>query len=251
VPISSEDQRAAGKNRTDNRRCLGWGYLRPRPFPLIMSTGDSARDWWGQLRRHSHDDRPLKIAGLSVFMGIFFTAYFSLLKSPIFPVKEMPLTVLDQAISFHPWALLLYVSLWVYVSLPPMLIAGRVDLVRYGWAAAAVSAGGMVIFFFHPTRIPPPSIDWSQFPSFSFLRQVDQSGNACPSLHAAFAVFSAIWLDRLLRRAGAPVWPRCANACWCIGILYSTLATKQHVAIDVAAGVALGAVGTAWRPTKN
>jgi membrane-associated phospholipid phosphatase len=65
-------------------------------------------------------------------------------------------------------------------------------------------------------------------------------GNALPSLHAAFAVFSAIWLDRLLRRVGAPLWPRIANACWGLGILYSTIATRQHVAVDIAAGSALG-----------
>ena len=33
-----------------------------------------------------------------------------------------------------------------------------------------------------------------------------------------------------------------SNWAWCIGIVYSTLATLQHVAVDVLAGLALGVV---------
>ena len=40
----------------------------------------------------------------------------------------------------------------------------------------------------------------------------------------------------------AGVLARVANWLWCLGILYSTIATRQHVAIDVAAGAVLGAV---------
>jgi len=36
------------------------------------------------------------------------------------------------------------------------------------------------------------------------------------------------------------------NACWCVGICYSTLATKQHLLIDVLAGAALGLAGGWW-----
>ncbi len=74
------------------------------------------------------------------------------------------------------------------------------------------------------------------------LKAADASGNACPSLHAAFAVFSAVWIGRLLRRLGAPVLFHAANLCWCAGILYSTIATRQHVAVDLYAGTLLGLV---------
>jgi len=69
---------------------------------------------------------------------------------------------------------------------------------------------------------------------------MDASGNACPSLHVATAVFSAIWLHHLLRRFGAPPWILIANWVWCSGIVYSALATRQHVAVDVLAGLVLG-----------
>ena len=44
----------------------------------------------------------------------------------------------------------------------------------------------------------------------------------------------------------APRWLALINACWCVGICYSTLATKQHLLIDVLAGAALGLAGGWW-----
>jgi membrane-associated phospholipid phosphatase len=38
---------------------------------------------------------------------------------------------------------------------------------------------------------------------------------------------------------------RLLNGAWCAAILYSTLATKQHVAVDLFAGAALGLAGAA------
>ena len=56
-----------------------------------------------------------------------------------------------------------------------------------------------------------------------------------------FAVFTAIWLARILRETGAGGGLRALNWLWCAGIVYSTLATRQHVALDAVAGAALGA----------
>jgi membrane-associated phospholipid phosphatase len=69
---------------------------------------------------------------------------------------------------------------------------------------------------------------------------MDASGNALPSLHVATAVFSGIWLHHLLRRFGAPPWILILNWAWCTGIVYSAMATRQHVAVDVLAGLVLG-----------
>jgi membrane-associated phospholipid phosphatase len=208
-------------------------------------------DWRRSLSRATQQDRHWKLSGLTVFMAVFFVIYFLLMKYPVFPVTEMPETMIDRWVRFHPAALWLYASLWFYVSLPPMLLDTRKRLIRYGWAAGAVAAFGLAIFFFWPTKIPAAIVDWSRYSRFAFLRQIDASGNACPSLHAAFAVFSAVWLGRLLRQAGAPLWVRGASVLWGAGIVYSTLATKQHVALDVAAGVVLGLAGAAWRQAEK
>jgi len=46
----------------------------------------------------------------------------------------------------------------------------------------------------------------------------------------------------LLRELGAPQVVRAGNWLWCMGIVYSTLATRQHVAVDAVAGALLGAI---------
>ncbi|NOT68045.1 MAG: inositol phosphorylceramide synthase [Methylophilaceae bacterium] len=183
-----------------------------------------------------------KSLGTMLFISLFFTAYFYLLKTPAYSTTVMPITWLDKLIAFQPLALPVYLSLWVYVSLPPALLATRRELYRYGWAMAGTCLAGLIIFYFWPTAAPAVNIDWSQYRYVDFLKNLDASGNACPSLHVATAVFSGIWLHRLLRSFGAPLWILLINGSWCLGILYSTIAIRQHVAVDVLAGMVLGAL---------
>ncbi|MGE5626217.1 MAG: phosphatase PAP2 family protein [Bacillota bacterium] len=182
----------------------------------------------------------LKTTGIIAGIAVFMALYFTLLRHPAFPVHVIPLTPLDRFVGFAPWAIVLYVSLWVYISIVPALLEWS-ELPRYLAAAVLLSVVGFVSFFLWPTAVPPPGIDWGTHPAVAFLKTVDAAGNACPSLHVAFAVLSALWLRRLLGTLGAPAWIRWLNGLWCLGILYSTLAVKQHVALDLYAGAALGA----------
>ncbi len=153
----------------------------------------------------------------------------------------MPLTAVDRLIGFRPAALPLYLSLWFYVSLAPALLIVRRELVSYSLAAIGLSAIGLGIFLLWPTAVPRPDVDWSQHPTVAMLKSADATGNACPSLHVAFAVFTAIWFARLLRQMEAGRFVRALNWLWCVGILYSTIAIRQHVSLDVLAGAVLGA----------
>ncbi|MGA8259606.1 MAG: phosphatase PAP2 family protein [Arenicellales bacterium] len=184
----------------------------------------------------------LKGIGTMIFIAVFFGAYFYLLKAPAFPTTVMPITFLDQLIGFQPLALPLYVSLWVYVSLPPALLATRRELYFYGTALAVPCLIGLTVFYFWPTAVPAANIDWARYPEMSFLKDMDASGNACPSLHVTTAVFSGVWLHHLLRRLEAPRSILVFNLLWGAGIVYSTVATRQHVVVDVLAGIVLGAL---------
>ncbi|MGH9436694.1 MAG: phosphatase PAP2 family protein [Terriglobia bacterium] len=216
------------------------------PVPDRVIKNDEVHEkWTRRLLWTAKTDLPLKVVGTTVFLTLFFIAYFWLLNHPMFPVTVIPVTFLDRWIGFEPWSLVLYASLWVYATLPLALQEDRRRIISYGWAATGLSLAAMLIFFFWPTATPKPDIDWALYPSFSFLKTVDQVRNACPSLHAAFAVFSGLWLERQFRRMGAPAIVRILNGFWCLGILYSTLATRQHVAIDLFSGAALGAVAFA------
>ena len=184
----------------------------------------------------------LKGIGTMLFIGVFFGAYFYLLKHPASTPTPMPLIWLDRMVDFQPMALPVYLSLWLYVSLPPLFIDTRRELFGYGLAIGLMCGAGLAIFYFWPTVVPVPDIDWSQHPDMNFLKNIDAAGNACPSLHVATALFSSLWLHRSLRRIKGPRWLMSVNVLWCAGIIYSTMAIRQHVAVDVAAGMLLGAI---------
>jgi len=203
----------------------------PSPSPWLRAAGRRLVAFW-----------PYKLAGITAGMTLFFFAYFWLLHHPLRPPLIMPFTTLDRWVPFQPFTLPLYLSLWVYVSLAPGLIGDRRELASYGGAALALSVAGLGLFLAWPTAVPPPGQTWAPDSAFAFLKDVDASGNACPSLHVAFAVFTALELARLLRGLGAGRTVALLNWLWCAGILYSTIATRQHVALDVAAGAALGAI---------
>jgi membrane-associated phospholipid phosphatase len=215
--------------------------------PLI-----SAHPWRTQLRQRIGILWHIKALGVPGGIAAFFWGYFWVLRNPLAELTILPLTALDRLVAFRPEALVLYASLWVYVSLAPALLKSFRELISYGVATLAMSLIGLGIFLFWPTAVPAFDVDVAQNPLFSVLQRIDLNGNACPSLHVSFAIFSGVWLDSILREIRAPGLVRLLNWLWCAGIVYSTLATRQHVALDVYAGTVLGVVVAllhlgAWR----
>ncbi len=183
---------------------------------------------------------PLKFAGISAFIWVFFIGYFELLRHPPYPVTVMPLTGLDHWIPFQPAAVVAYLSLWVYVGIAPGLMLRLRELLGYGCWAGALCLTGLACFWLWPTAVPRLVLPATDFPGFATLQGVDAAGNACPSMHVAIAIFSAAWIESLLRLTKSPAALRLLNAAWFLAIVWSTLAIKQHVVLDVLAGAALG-----------
>ena len=208
-----------------------------------VSASPGPRAWYRQAGARIVRNLPIKLVGTPAVIFAFFGVYRHLLNYPRFPVTEMPLTALDQLIRFWPPALILYVSLWVYITIPSALSPTFRELVYYAWTIGVVCLIGLAVFFVWPTAVPPPGFDRAQYPGFKVLSGLDAAGNACPSLHVATVVFAAIWLDAILREMDAGRVAQGVSWLWGLGIVYSAMATKQHVAIDVAAGAALGVVG--------
>jgi len=200
---------------------------------------DAAQGCWARMGVRLRARVWLKVPGTLVFMWLFFVGYFHLLRHPAQAAFVMPLTAIDRWVDFQPWALWPYVSLWVYVVLPPALMPNTRELIRYGWWIGGLCIAGLACFYLWPTAVPLPAADFAPPASFDLMRGVDAAGNACPSLHVATAAFSALWLERMLRDLAAPRWLRAASACWFVLIVWSTLAVKQHVWWDVAAGLLL------------
>lgn len=177
-------------------------------------------------------------------IAVFFYAYFWVMRHPLSAVTVMPVTWVDELIGFQPLSFPLYAFLWVYISLGAALAKDLRELAALGMASLAMSLVGLAVFMFLPTRVPDFGIDWSLYPTMQFLKNVDATGNAFPSLHAAFCVFAAVVLHAQLKAIGAAHWLRAGNLLVGVGILYSTMATRQHVALDAVAGAVLGAAAS-------
>lgn len=203
-----------------------------------------ARTWSESLRNRASTIWVLKMLATTLGIAVFFYAYFWVMRHPLSTVTEMPATWLDRMIGFWPPSFLLYVSLWAYVALGSALLRDARELAAWGAASIAMIVVGLGAFLAWPTRIPDSEIDWSLYPSLHFLKTVDVSGNACPSLHVAFAAFSAVALHKTLIAVGAPRALLALNLLWALGIVYSTVATRQHVALDVFAGALVAAAGS-------
>jgi membrane-associated phospholipid phosphatase len=204
----------------------------------LPSASDTAA-WTGEAARRLGTLCWLKCASTTLGITGFFMAYFWVMEHSLGRFTVMPLTALDRAISFRPDALPLYLSLWVYVSLPSALCANARELGSYALGCLALGLAGLSVFLLWPSAVPAFGIDWSVHPWMAFMKSVDEVGNACPSMHVAFAVFAAVWLQRQMRHMRVPRWLYLLSVFWCVGIVYSTIATRQHVALDAYAGIVL------------
>ena len=208
--------------------------ITPRP------TGTSG--WLRRLGRRFVIHWPLKAFGTTAFMGLFFWSYFWILEHPRSVAVVMPEIWLDRWVGFVPSAFPIYVSLWLYVFLPPAVMGNLRALVWFGVWVGAMCLFCLALFWWFPTQTPLVEMDWSLYPGLAVVKGVDAAGNACPSLHVASAVFGLCWMHRILVQLRSPAVLRWISAVQCVAIVWSTMATLQHVALDVFAGVAVGLV---------
>lgn len=197
---------------------------------------------WKEIRERFKSHCLLKGIGSTVAISAFFVCYFMILQNPVLPVRMVPVLRLDEWIPVLPWSVWIYFSLWVYICLPQSLMREVRPMGHYLSGSVLLAMLGLLIFLGYPTAVPDWDIDWSSYSFIAFLKETDASGNALPSLHVAFALFSGLWLAGLLKRLGAhPVW-HWGNGIWCAAIVASTMTTKQHVLWDVLSGALLGSV---------
>ena len=182
---------------------------------------------------------PLKAAGTTLFIYLFFRGYFWVMENPNSTPFTVPTTTIDDLIPFSILGLPVYLSLWIYVSLVPALLNSLRALLNYGLWISAMCVACLLFFWFFPTATPTAEIDVARYPSMAFLR-VDTGLNAFPSLHVASAVFTSAWLTLLMRRINAPAYMNALNITYCLLIIWSTMAVRQHVFWDAVSGTLIG-----------
>ena len=201
---------------------------------------DSGSQWAAELALRARGLFVPTIIGTTVFNGLFFVGYFYVQRHPVHAPIMMPVIPLDLMISFQPLALLAYVSLWIYIGAGPGLQRTYPELAAYALWMAGLCITGLAIFYFWPTQMPSLTLDAPAHSAIAVLHRLDKTGNACPSMHVAVAIFTLGRVEEVLHSTRAPLWLRLVNVAWFVVIVYSTLAVKQHVALDVAGGALLG-----------
>jgi membrane-associated phospholipid phosphatase len=178
--------------------------------------------------------------GMTILVGVmFWSLYLFLSRHAFFSIHKLPITPLDTLAGFQPrpWALV-YESNFLLVGIIPWLIASRDCLRRYVVGFALLSGTCFLIFALFPVAAPRPA-DLGGNHFLIFITRVDGPLNAFPSLHAGTLVYALALARRLF---GGRLGPVVAGMLliWAGLILFATLATKQHYALDLLAGGMLG-----------
>lgn len=173
--------------------------------------------------------------GRAILLGylLFCVFYLGANRVAIREPHVLQPSVVDRAIPFLPWTIAVYLSQFLFLFLALWLQTDSRRLTRAFVAIAIATVLSCAIFVAWPTTLPRPPV---QNAAFDALWLFDVPTNCFPSLHTALAAIAVVF------------WPRRGRwlaAVWAAAIIVSTLTTKQHVAIDVAGGLAIAAVAVA------
>ena len=180
-----------------------------------------------------------KVALSAALTLLFCIPYFTLQHVVVFPVRTLDLTAIDRAVAFDPRWVWIYQSVYVLIAMVPWLATSRPLLERYARGFVGLSVVAFACFLFFPVAGPrPETVPTTGM--FSWLVWYDKPTNAMPSLHVGLAAYTVMfgaratagWRDPSTRLRLVAI-----GVLWVAAIAYAALATKQHYAVDVPAGV--------------
>jgi membrane-associated phospholipid phosphatase len=189
-----------------------------------------------------HSNLVLKLFLLLALPTVVTAAYLAVQRIVVFPTRNVPANWFDHAIAFEPRWVWVYLSLYLLNPISPLLTQSRKDLLRYARGILFLFATGCVCFLIFPVAGPRPTApqgDWL----YHRLILVDRPYNSFPSLHAACAVYAVLYATYASRDSSRPELRKFLLSLawlWAGLILYSTIATRQHFAIDLVPGIFLG-----------
>ncbi len=194
----------------------------------------------------------VKLILLVVLNLLVYVRYLFLQRHHFFPTTTMPTNFCDRLIPFSAQTVWIYLSIYLLMPIGPFLLDQRQQIFRYAIGILSLSLIADVIFLFWPTSCLRPDATGTNA-VYQSLIGIDNPFHAFPSLHAAFAVYSARCGTMVMGEVSeSRFWQR-GLWLWAFLILLATLTTKQHVIADILAGSALGFVVFScafnqWRP---
>lgn len=150
----------------------------------------------------------------------------------------------DARIPLVPWTLGIYFGCYLFWIVNYVIGCRRERSQAFRFLSADLIAKlvCLICFVVFPTTNVRPVIEgtglWEN--GMRFLYETDAADNLFPSIHCLTSTFCYL---AVRGNARVPRWYRALSFLLTVSICISTLTTKQHVLIDVAAGVAL-AVGS-------
>lgn len=162
--------------------------------------------------------------------------------APLLAMREptrMPTMGLDASIPFCPSLAWLYCMQLVTTSLTAWLMLRYEHLISYFISHLALCVIIFSIFIAFPTFVPrPPPPTLSSL--YSHIARIDVNGNAFPSFHAGFAVLCSGCLTATFPSTKRHLMVSFVSWLLTICVLYSALAIKQHVVLDIIGGILIG-----------
>jgi hypothetical protein len=205
-----------------------------KPGPRYgIAEGESPSEGWSLWRR--------KLVLSTVLTLMVSVPYYGNQHWPLFPATVMEPTAIDRAIPFVEGTSWIYLSYFLLLPIAVIAIPTSRDMNRFALDVAFIAILSSLVFMFYPTAVERPSGPATDL-AYRLVLAVDAPTNACPSLHASLGLYSALWCHRLLAGWRAAWLWRAGLWAWTTGILYATLALRQHVLADLLAGGSLAAV---------
>lgn len=165
------------------------------------------------------------------------------------PGTVLPEMGLDRLIEPTLLALPPYLSFFVLILLA-FLKAPAARVPQLAAAIVSTAAVAATAFLLYPTTVRFPELGSTGALGvlLEHLRQADTPQNCLPSLHGAFTALCVAVLAPAL--AG---WRRLCLVLWGAAICWSAVALRQHLTVDIAAGVVLGLASAAFwfRPSGH
>jgi hypothetical protein len=182
---------------------------------------------------------PFKFLLMLLLYPAVYGPYHLLQLHHFFTPTELRPYLIDQWIPFNDRFVWIYLSIYLLMPIGPVLMNTREQLFRYAAGVFLISLLADTVFVFHPTICSRPNpIGTGRL--YQFLVGIDNPFHGFPSLHAAFALYSGLCARRMLRGFSWGFYMNAALWTWATLILYSTLATKQHMSADIVVGSVLG-----------
>ena len=161
---------------------------------------------------------------------------------------DLSLPFLDDRIPFQSWAIVIYVGAYAFWIVGFLLIARDEKEVCYGVFSGELIGKLFCLLFFLllPTAMVDRPSGFELKNLFDRLTQLvydmDAPDNLFPSIHCmeSWVVVRGVFRCRNLR---CPTVIRALSVCMAFAVFASTLLVKQHVFLDVLAGVGVAELG--------